>query len=57
MVVDITMFQDQESEVRKELEAAQQSLLTKVETIQDHFWVIDQALNNICLREREVISS
>jgi hypothetical protein len=57
MIVDITVFQAQALEVRKELEATQQSLLTKVETVQDHFRVIDQALNNICLREREVIAS
>jgi hypothetical protein len=37
MVVDITVFQAQALEVRKELEATQQSLLTKVETVQDHF--------------------
>jgi hypothetical protein len=57
MIVDITVFQAQALEVRKELGAAQQSLLTKVETIQDHFRVIDQALNNIFLREREVIAA
>jgi hypothetical protein len=26
-----------------------------VEAIQNHFWVVDQLLNNICLREREAI--
>jgi DNA-directed RNA polymerase subunit H (RpoH/RPB5) len=57
MIVDITMFQDQALEVLKELGAAQQILLTKVETVQDHFRVIDQALNSICLREREAIST
>jgi hypothetical protein len=57
MIVDITMFQAHALEVRKELEATQQSLLTKVEIVQDHFRVIDQALNNICLREREVITA
>jgi hypothetical protein len=39
------------------LEAAQQILLTKVENVQYHFRVIDQALNNICLTEREAIAS
>jgi hypothetical protein len=53
MVVDIVVFQAQALEVRKKLEATQQSLLTKVEIVQDHFRVIDQALNNICLRERK----
>jgi chromosome segregation ATPase len=57
MIVDITMFQAQALEVQKELEVAQQSLLTRVETVQDHFRVIDQALNNICLREREAIAA
>jgi hypothetical protein len=37
MIVDITVFQDHALEVKKELEVAQQSLLTKVETVQDHF--------------------
>jgi hypothetical protein len=55
MIVDIIVFQDQALEVLKELEATQKILLTKVENVQDHFWVIDQALNNICLRERERI--
>jgi hypothetical protein len=44
-------------EVRKELEATQKILLAKVENVQDHFQVIDQALNNICLREKEVIAA
>jgi hypothetical protein len=50
MVVDIIVFQDQALEFLKELEATQKILLTKVENVQDHFWVIDQALNNIFLR-------
>jgi len=37
MVVDIKVFQYQALEVKRELEATQQSLLTKVETVQDHF--------------------
>jgi hypothetical protein len=57
MIVDIIVFQDQALDVRKELEATHKILLTKVENVQHHFRVIDQALNNICLREREVISS
>ena len=55
MIVDITVFQTQELEVWKELEESQQILLTKVEIVQDHFRVVNQALNNICLREREDI--
>jgi hypothetical protein len=57
MVVDVIVFQDQALEVRKELEATQQILLAKVETVQDHFQVIDQALNNIFSREREFIAA
>jgi hypothetical protein len=40
-------------EIRKNIEAAQQSLLTKVEIILNHFQLMDQALNKITLRERE----
>jgi hypothetical protein len=32
----------------------QQNLLVKVGTIQNHFQMIDQVLENISLREREV---
>jgi hypothetical protein len=55
MIVDIAVFQAQALEVQKELEVAQQNLLNRVETVQDHFRAIDQALNDICLRERESI--
>jgi hypothetical protein len=51
-VIDITVFQTQAMEIRKKIEAAQQGLLSKVEIIQNHFQMIDQALNNITLRER-----
>jgi hypothetical protein len=40
-------------EIQRNIEASQQSLLTKVEVIQDHSQIIDQAVNNISLRERE----
>jgi len=40
-------------EIQRNIEASQQSLLTKVEVIQDHSQMIDQALNNIALIERE----
>jgi hypothetical protein len=35
------------------VEIAQQELLAKVEIIQSHFQMIDQALKDISLRERE----
>jgi hypothetical protein len=56
-VVDISTFQTQALEVHKELESAQQSLFNKVEAIQNHFWVVNQSLDNICLREREAITA
>jgi hypothetical protein len=56
-VVDILAFQTQTLEVHKEMESAQQSLFNKVEGIQNHFQVANQALDNICLKEREVIAA
>jgi hypothetical protein len=53
--VDIVLFQAQELEVLKKLEIAQQSLLSKVKIIQNHSQVMDEALSNIVLREREAI--
>jgi len=54
MVVDMAVFQAQALEVLKKLEIAQQSLFTKVEIIQNHFWEVNQSLDNIGFREREV---
>jgi uncharacterized protein YoxC len=56
-VIDITIFQSQAMEIRKKVEVAQQDLLAKVETIQNHFHTIEQALKDISLREREVATS
>jgi hypothetical protein len=55
MVVDIALFQAQALEVLRKLEIAQQSLLSKVKIIQNHSQVMDEALSNIVLREREAI--
>jgi hypothetical protein len=55
MVVDIALFQAQALEVLKKLEIAQQSLLSKVKIVQNHSQVMDEALSNIVLREREAI--
>jgi hypothetical protein len=49
------VFQEKALEVREKLGSAQQSLFTKVEFVQNHFRVVDQSLNNICLKEREAI--
>jgi hypothetical protein len=53
-VLDIKMFRSQATEIRQKVLTAQQDLLVKVGTIQNHFQMIDQVLENISLREREV---
>jgi hypothetical protein len=53
-VLDIKMFRSQAVEIRQKVLTAQQDLLVKVGTIQNHFQTIDQVLENISLREREV---
>ena len=40
-------------EIGRKLELAQQSLLNKVEIIQNHFRVVNESLDNIWFRERE----
>jgi hypothetical protein len=52
-VIDIRIFQSQAIEIQKRVSIAQQYLLAKVEAIQNHFQTIDQALEDISLRERE----
>jgi hypothetical protein len=49
------VFQAKALEVREKLGSAQTILFTKVEAVQNHFWVVDQSLNNIGLKEREAI--
>jgi small-conductance mechanosensitive channel len=53
-MIDIGIFQSQAIEIRKRVLAAQQDLLAKVETIQNHCQLIDQVLENISFREKEV---
>jgi hypothetical protein len=53
--VDMRVFQDKALEARDKLGSTQQSLFTKVEVVQNHFRVVDQSLNNVCLKERETI--
>ena len=55
--VDMRFFQEKALEVCEKLGSAQQSLFNKVEAIQNHFQVVNQALDNICLKEREAIST
>jgi hypothetical protein len=53
-VLDIKMFRSQAAEIRQKVLTAQQDLLVKVGTIQNHFQMIDQGLESISLREKEV---
>jgi DUF4097 and DUF4098 domain-containing protein YvlB len=53
MVLNIAVFQDQALEVHQKLQAAQQSLFSKVGIIQDYFWEMGQSLDNIGFREKE----
>jgi hypothetical protein len=53
-VLDIKMFRSQSTKIRQKVLTTQQYLLVKVGTIQNHFQMIDQVLENIYLREREV---
>jgi hypothetical protein len=55
IVVDMIFFQTKALEVCEKLGSTQQNLFTKVESIQNHFRVVDQSLNNFCLKEREAI--
>jgi hypothetical protein len=53
-VVDIKVFRSQSAEIRHKVLTAQQNLLEKVRTIQNHFRTIEKILGNISSREREV---
>ena len=55
--MDIAVFQALASEVLKKLEIAEQSLLTKVEIIQNNFREVNQSLDNIVFREREATAA
>jgi hypothetical protein len=57
MVMNIAGFQAQASEVLKKLEIAQQSLLDKVEIIQNHFQEVNQSLDNISFKEGEATAT
>ena len=53
-VLDIKKFRSQAVEIRQKVLTTQQDLLVKVGTIQNHFQTIDQGLESISLREKEV---
>jgi hypothetical protein len=57
MVMDIAVFQDQALEVLNKLEIAQQSLLAKVEIIQNHFQEVNQSLDNMSFKEGEATTA
>jgi hypothetical protein len=52
-MIDIGIFQSQAIEIRKTILTAQQGLIAKVETMQNHCQLIDQALENISFKEKE----
>jgi hypothetical protein len=52
-MIDIEIFQSQAIEIRKRVSVAQQDLLAKMETIQNHCQLIYQVLENISFREKE----
>jgi len=53
-VINIGIFQSQAIEIQRKVSAAQRSLLAKVKTIRDNCLLIDQVLENLSVREREV---
>jgi hypothetical protein len=53
-VIKIGMFQSQAMEIRSRVSAAQRGLLTKVEIIRDNCLLVDQVMENLSVREREV---
>jgi hypothetical protein len=52
-MIDIGIFQSQAIEIQKRISTTQQGLLAKVETIQNHCQLIDQALERISSIENE----
>jgi hypothetical protein len=53
-VINIGMFQSQAMEIRSRVSTAQRNLLAKVEVIWDNFLLVNQVLENLSFREREV---
>ena len=53
-VLDIKMFRSHATKIRQKVLTAQQDLLVKVGTVQNHFQTIDQGLESISLSEKEV---
>jgi hypothetical protein len=57
MATKLAFFQAQALELREKLELAKQSLFRKLEAVQNHFRVVDESLDTICLNEREAIAA
>jgi hypothetical protein len=53
--MDIAVFQAQALEVLKKLEITQQSLLAKVDIIQNHFQEVNQSLDNIVSKKERLL--
>ena len=51
--IEMAAFQAQALEVHEKMESTQQDPFTKVEAIQNCYWVVDLSLNNIYIKERE----
>jgi hypothetical protein len=55
--VDMVSFQAQTIEAHEKLESTQESIFAKGEVVQNHYWVVNQSLNNIYLKEKEAIAA
>jgi hypothetical protein len=55
--VEMETFQDEALEVHEKMELAPQDLFTKVEVVQNCYWVADISLNKIYIKEREAIAA
>ena len=56
-IVDMEFFQAQALEVHEKLESTQQDIFTKVEAIQNCYWVVNLSHNKIYIKEREAHAS
>jgi hypothetical protein len=56
-VINTEMFQSQAIEIQSRVSAAQRNLLTKVEVIRDNCLLVNQVLDNLSAREREVVAA
>jgi hypothetical protein len=52
-IIDLKSFQAQSLEVHSKIEIEQQKLISKIEIVQNYFQEVDNAFDNIILREKE----